>query len=156
MKIIDATVQQLEEWIALRKQLWDDSREVHVAEINALLASEHQIGYLLLNEEEVPVGFIEGALYLDGNQKYGYVEGWYVAPAYRKQGNGGRLLGALEQWVLHHAISLVLSDTIPDEYPLSPKAHANNGFKELMNLQIFVKDISDRNTFMKENFNHET
>ena len=115
MKIIEATVQHLEDWIALRKQLWDDPQEIHVAEINTLLASKQQIGYLVLNEEEVPIGFIEGALYLDSNQKYGYVEGWYVVPAYRKQGNGALLLGALEQWVLHHAISLVLSDTIPDE-----------------------------------------
>jgi len=37
MKIIEANIAHLEEWVALRMHLWDDSREVHVAEIQEIL-----------------------------------------------------------------------------------------------------------------------
>ncbi len=141
MKVLEANREHLDQWIALRQMLWDDPRDLHLSEAEEILSSEIESAFLLFDAENRAIGFIEGALYLDENHKYGYVEGWFVHPDFRGQGLGGQLLDALEQWFLHRSISLVLSDTIPAEYPLSPKAHKANGFKDLMTLQIFVKRI---------------
>jgi aminoglycoside 6'-N-acetyltransferase I len=139
--VVPATAEHEKPWLALRKQLWLDPDEDHRREMGEILASPEAAAFLIFASNGVAVGFIEGALYQERQEKYGYVEGWFVLPAYRRQGLGGRLLGTLEQWMLHHSISLVLSDTIPDEYPLSSKAHARHGFKTLMNLQIFMKQV---------------
>ncbi len=142
MKVFEATRDHLDQWIALRQMLWDDPRDLHFREVEKILSSEIESAFLLFDDENRSIGFIEGALYLDENHKYGYVEGWFVHPDFRSQGLGGQLLDALEQWFLHRSIFLVLSDTIPAEYPLSPKAHKDNGFEDLMTLQIFVKQIN--------------
>jgi aminoglycoside 6'-N-acetyltransferase I len=141
MLIKEVSKEDLEIWAKIRQKLWDGEYELFYTEVKEIAASQTETAFLLLVDEDTPVGFIEGALYLDGDQKYGYVEGWYVEPAFRGQGYGGKLLEALEVWILHHSISLVLSDTIPKEYPLSPKAHLRQGFEELMNIQVFIKKI---------------
>ena len=141
MKIIEADNSRLDEWIAVRMRLWDDSRDAHVTEIQEILDSDFAIAYLLLDEAQLAVGFVEGAVYDCQGQRYGYIEGWYVAPEYRGQGYGGQLLSAVEQWILHQSISLVLSDTIPAQYPLSRKAHIDNGFEEWFNIQVFMKTL---------------
>jgi aminoglycoside 6'-N-acetyltransferase I len=142
-KLGQVTEGQIEPWLALRRQLWPDQESEHRREMDEILASPEAVAFLLFDSKGAPLGFIEGALYLDGQEKYGYVEGWFVLPAYRRQGLGGRLLGALEQWILHHSISLALSDTIPEEYPLSPGAHARHGYKDLMHIQVFIKQLED-------------
>lgn len=149
MEIVEATAHHIYQWLQLRKQLWAESDDFHLSEMQDILNSESMVAFLMFSPEGSPVGFIEGALYLKTPQKYGYIEGWFVLPSFRKQGLGGQLLGALEHWFLHHAITLTLSDTIPEEYPLSPKAHAKHGYRDLMTLQIYVKNIDD------EDVNHK-
>jgi len=141
MKILEASERNFEAWVGLRKLLWPEADAMHVGEMREILASNTQIAFLIFNSDDQPVGFIEGAIYVNPPQDYGYVEGWYVLPAYRGQGLGGELLGALEQWFLHHAISLSLSDTIPAEYPLSPKAHARYGYREYATMKIYIKQL---------------
>jgi len=141
MHIKEANKGDLENWAKLRQKLWDGEYDIFYSEVNEITTSPTETAFLLLDDDDTPAGFIEGTLYLNGDQKYGYVEGWYVEPAFRGQGYGGQLLEALELWILHHSISLVLSDTIPMEYPLSPKAHLKQGFEELMNIQVFIKKI---------------
>lgn len=106
-----------------------------------IISSDTAIAFLMFNPDDEPVGFIEGALCLNPPRNYGYTEGWFVLPRYRKQGFGGQLLGVLEEWFLHNNIALSLSDTIPLEYPLSPKAHAKYGYRELETLQIYIKEL---------------
>jgi aminoglycoside 6'-N-acetyltransferase I len=142
MQILEATDAHIDQWIALRQLLWDDPRDLHLQETEKILSSDSEAAFLLFDHENRAIGFIEGALYWDETNKYGYAEGWYVHPNFRGQGLGGQLMDTLEQWFLHRSISLVLSDTVPAEYPLSPKAHRRNGFKDLMTLQIFVKNIN--------------
>ena len=141
MKIKPATSSHIEPWLYLRKQLWPEPDEYHKAEMQDILASDSMVAFLMFNPEDKPIGFIEGALYQDASQKYGYVEGWFVLPGYQKQGLGGRLLGELEAWFLHHAIDLSLSDTSPTDYPLSTAAHHKHGYQDLFTLQIFVKKL---------------
>lgn len=151
MKIREAAESNFEAWLGLRKLLWPEADELHVGEMQEILASDTQIAFLIYNSDDQAVGFIEGAIYLNPSQDYGYVEGWYVLPAFRGQGRGGELLGTLEQWFLHNTIRLSLSDTIPAQYPLSPKAHARYGYREYATMKIFIKqleadgDAPDRN-----------
>ncbi len=141
MRIIGARQEDIPGWLALRQQLWPDMDEIHLPEMQAILAAETAAAFLMLDGDGRPVGFIGGALYLDGPKNYGYVEGWFVEPAHRNTGLGGQLLGALEEWILHHSIDLVLSDTIPEEYPLSTRAHHRHGYETLKELTVFIKKI---------------
>jgi len=143
MQIVEATREHLPAWLALRRQLWPVADEQHVEEMEAILASPYMTAFLLLAEDGEPLGFVEGALYLDAHRKYGYVEGWYLIPERRGEGLGSRLLAALEQWILHHSIALVLSDTDPEAYPASTRAHRSNGYRELMTIRVFVKRMGD-------------
>jgi aminoglycoside 6'-N-acetyltransferase I len=144
VEIIEAAEPYLEAWLSLRKQLWPDPDDVHLSEMHTILASETAIAFLLVPAAGEAVGFIEGALYFNASQAYGYVEGWFVVPAYRRQGLGGQLLAALEEWMLHHSIHLSLSDTIPEEYPLSSQAHVKYGYRPLKTVQIFIKALSEQ------------
>jgi len=141
MQLVAATQDHLPSWLALRRRLWPHPDAHHLQEMQEILASPSMIAFLLFDDDGQPIGFIEGAIYLTVSQKYGYVEGWYVLPDRRQQGWGGHLLSALEQWILHQSITLVLSDTIPAVYPLSARAHMANGFEELMTIQVFVKQL---------------
>jgi GNAT superfamily N-acetyltransferase len=143
MQILKASENHFDAWLQMRKLLWPDSSdEAHLQEMRDISASDTNIAFLMFDPDGEPVGFIEGALYLDPPRNYGYIEGWYVLPRYRKQGHGGELLGALEEWFLHKDIALSLSDTIHKEYPLSPGAHAKYGYRELETLQIFIKELN--------------
>ena len=140
MQLVEATQDYLPSWLSLRRQLWQVPDQHHLQEMQEILASPSMVAFLLFDGEEA-IGFVEGALYLTAPRQYGYVEGWYVIPNRRGQGWGARLLDALEQWILHQSIGLVLSDTIPEEYPLSARAHQENGFKELMTIRVFAKQL---------------
>lgn len=141
MRIQKACESNFEAWLGLRKLLWPEQDEMHVGEMREILTSDTQVAFLIYTSDDQAVGFIEGAIYLNPRQNYGYVEGWYVLPATRGQGLGGELLGALEGWFLHHSISLSLSDTIPAEYPLSPEAHVRYGYREYATMKIYIKQL---------------
>lgn len=142
MKILRASETHFDAWLTLRKLLWPDAEETHEREMHDIISSDNQAAFLMFNPDNEPIGFIEGALYLHSPQKYGYIEGWFMLPQYRGRGYGGQLLGFLEEWFLHHAIALSLSDTIPREYPLSPRAHAKYGYRELSTLKIYIKELA--------------
>ena len=141
MRIVEADATFLEQWLSLRQMLWEHPLELHVVEAEKILATDLETAFLLLDDDNQILGFIEGALYLEGGQKYGYVEGWFVHPDFRQKGYGGLLQDALEEWFLHRSIALVLSDTIPEKYPISARAHHRHGFKDLMTIQVFTKSI---------------
>ena len=107
MKIIEADNSHVDDWIAVRMRLWDDSRAMHVAEIQEILDSQFATAFLLLDEAQLTVGFIEGVVYSRQGQRYGYIEGWYVEPEYRGQGYGGQLLGAVVSYVKLQGENLV-------------------------------------------------
>ena len=146
MKILRASEIHFDTWLDLRKFLWPDSSdEAHRQEMRDIISSDTAIAFLMFDLDDQPAGFIEGALYLNPPRNYGYIEGWFVLPRCRKQGFGGQLLEVLEQWFLHNNIALSLSDTIPVEYPISPKAHAKYGYREFETLQIYIKELGSGN-----------
>lgn len=144
MKIFEASEADIEAWLELRQDLWPGPDEEHLTEMRDILSSDSQIAFLMADPENKAIGLIEGAVYLKSPQPYGYVEGWFILPEYRRQGLGGQLLGRLEEWILHQGIALSLSDTIPEEYPLSPKAHAKYGYRKFRTMQIFIKELEEK------------
>ena len=143
MNIVEMTSEDFPAWMAFRQELWEENEASHLAGMEEILASEHLVAYVLKNEAGEAIGFIEGALYLEGEHPYGYVEAWYVRPEYRRQGWGNRLMDKLEHWVLHKGIQLVLSDTTPKEYPTSTGAHHKSGYKTLYDFRVFIKELGE-------------
>lgn len=142
MKTRRAIQTDLGAWVALRHDLWRHaSEEELLEEARAILGSTDEECFLLVHPTRGSIGFVEVAIYSSPDGPYCHVEGWYVSPEFRRQGYGKDLIGCVEQWSLHRAICLLTSDTDAD-YPLSPGAHANAGFKKIHQLTIFVKELS--------------
>jgi len=89
MEIREAQPGDLDAWVALRRALWpEDPSESLVAEAKRVLASPDEVCFLLLHPSLGAVGFIEAALHPGADAPYAHVEGWYVAPEHRRQGQG--------------------------------------------------------------------
>ena len=58
----------------------------------------------------------------------GYIEGWYVAPPYRRKGVGARLVRAAEQWARGLGCREMASDTWIDRLE-SQYAHEGLGYE---------------------------
>ena len=90
-------------------------------------------------------GFIEVGLrsHADGcdiAQPVGFVEGWFVHEAFRKQGIGAALMRAAEDWARQQSCREIASDTwIDDE--MSIDAHQALGFEVVDRCVHFRKPL---------------
>lgn len=131
-------------WVALRRELWPDARTDELrADADRVLTSPDEVCFLLFDPTRGAVGFLEGAVHPGPTEPHAHVEAWYVAPDLRRQGHGSVLLDRFENWCLHRSICTLTSDTTP-EYPISPHAHAANGFRVLTQQIIFIKNLEPR------------
>ena len=141
MEIRELQRDDVEQWVTLRCALWPRIQPASLrADADRILTSPDEACFLLVHPTQGAVGFIEGAVHYGPETSYVHVEGWYVAPEFRRQGHGRELLDRLENWSLHRAICRLTSDTDP-AYPLSPPAHLSAGFRVLTQLTIFYKDL---------------
>ncbi len=143
MTIVQAEKKHRGSWVGLRNQLWPGNLAAHAREVDGILSEDSEIAYLLVGEDGVPHGFIEGKCYHSAHHEYGYVEGWFVEPNWRGEGHGQALLDRLEQWFLHHSIERFHSDTDEREYPLSKPAHLRGGYREAYKISVFIKRADD-------------
>src|SRR5687768_9251122 len=92
----------------MRHALWPESSvEEHASESVAVLEGRAYgamplVIYVAENDASL-IGFVETGLrsYSDGcdpAHPVGYIEGWYVAEAWRRQGIGAALIRAAEDW----------------------------------------------------------
>ncbi len=139
MEIVQTKLQHQHTWVAVRKRLWPGDPENHKQETAAIVAADSENAFLLIDGQGKAHGFIEGKYYHAKGQKYGHVEGWFVEPQLRGQGFGAQLLEALEHWFLHHSITCFHSDTIEEEYPLSKRAHIQNGYEPIYQITVLLK-----------------
>lgn len=139
IKIRRAEVSDQHELAKMRELLWPDaSTEEHRQEVDLLLRSgrygTQPMAILISHDEDgTPNGFLEVALrsHADGcdiEQPVGFVEGWFVREAYRKQGIGRALMRSAEDWARQQGCLEMASDTwIDDEQ--SQSAHGALGFE---------------------------
>jgi aminoglycoside 6'-N-acetyltransferase I len=126
----------------MRLALWPDAtREDIEAQIRT---APPGAAFLAVDESESPAGFLEINLraYAEGceSSPVPHIEAWYVAPQSRRRGVGRVLMQAAQAWALANGYNEMTSDT-NESYPLSPAAHAANGFREVERLICFHKKL---------------
>jgi aminoglycoside 6'-N-acetyltransferase I len=133
------------QWIQLRCELWphESGAEMDV-EGRAALVADPPLIVFVATEEEGLAGFLELGLrsVAEGcaTSPVPYVEGWYVAADRRRQGLGGALMSAAEQWSRERGYAELGSDT--EEFNrLSRDAHAALGFEKVETLVVFRKAL---------------
>jgi aminoglycoside 6'-N-acetyltransferase I len=119
--------------------LWPDaSVEEHARDLMSLLNAKAPgalpTAVLLAHQPRGrPFGFVEVGLrsHADGcetTHPVGYIEGWYVAPEFRRQKIGSRLIAAAENWARSQGCVEMASDTWLDDLE-SQFAHGSLGFE---------------------------
>ena len=136
---------------ALCFKLWPDSPlKEHAREVDAKLSGKPEamlpLTYFVAEaHDDTLVGFVEIGLrsHADGcdpAQPVGFLEGWYVTPAFRRQGIGRRLAVAAEDWARSHGAKEMASDTWID-HVLSQEAHAALGYEVVDRCVHFRKSL---------------
>jgi aminoglycoside 6'-N-acetyltransferase I len=143
IKIRQAEISDQHELARMQELLWPESSlEEHRKELDTVLRSgrygtlpmailvSHDVSH---DEEGRLTGFLEVGLrsHADGcdtAHPVGFVEGWFVHEAYRKQGIGAALMRSAEDWARSQGCREMASDTwIDDER--SQHAHQAQGFE---------------------------
>lgn len=133
------------EWLRLRTALWPGSSAEHALDIERWLAAPPaQEAVFVLDCGGHLEGFLEARLrdYADGcdSSPVGYIEGWYISPAWRQQGWGRVLVKAAEDWARALGCREMASDTEFHNL-LSQQAHLALGYEEAERLVCFRKDL---------------
>lgn len=87
----------------MRCALWpDESPEELESELQAWAAGEETAAFFAEANDGTLTGFAEVSIHSEApgctTNRIGFLEGWYVDPAYRRQGIGRALNAAAEQW----------------------------------------------------------
>lgn len=135
--------QDLPAYFRLRTALWPDSVACFEREVSEILNRGHLASFVVQREEEL-VGFVEVSLraYAEGcdSSPVGYLEGWYVAPAYRGVGIGRRLVEAAEDWARAKGCTEMASDTELNNIQ-SQQAHISLDYQEVERIVCFRKSL---------------
>lgn len=140
-----AAMNDLQELAKLACQLWPEHRVSELeAEMAGILSQEDAALFLAL-DDETAVGFAQCQLrhdYVEGTESspVGYLEGIYVADAYRKQGIAGKLLSECERWAKEKGCAEFASDCELGNTQ-SLQFHLNVGFQEANRIICFTKKL---------------
>ncbi|MBK9168871.1 MAG: GNAT family N-acetyltransferase [Bryobacterales bacterium] len=90
-------------------------------------------------------GFIEVNLrsHADGcdpSRPVGYIEGWYVAPEFRRRGVGARLVAEAENWAREQGCREMASDTWADNLD-AQRAHEALGYAVVDRCVLYRKSL---------------
>jgi aminoglycoside 6'-N-acetyltransferase I len=133
-------------WLALRQALWPDSSkdELSREQVKILADSKRQRTFVAVGPGGALVGFVEVSLhdYAEGctTHPVGYLEGWYVKPAWRGSGLGRALVGAAERWARSRGCREFASDSELDNRA-SRAAHRALGFDEVGAVMLYRKRL---------------
>jgi aminoglycoside 6'-N-acetyltransferase I len=150
-KVRQAQISDQHDLAKMRELLWPDSSiEEHRKEVDAVLRTGRYgtlpMAILVSQDEDGALtGFLEVGLrsHADGcdtAQPVGFVEGWFVHEAFRRQGIGKALMQFAEEWARSHGCQEMASDTwIDDER--SQRTHQALGFEVVDRCVHFRKTI---------------
>jgi aminoglycoside 6'-N-acetyltransferase I len=134
-------------WLALRQALWPDCpADEHLAEMQSFLDLPDKFAqFLAVDADGQAAGFVEASLrtdYVNGTDgsPVAFLEGLYVAPAYRRKGMAGRLVAAVVAWARARDCSELASDALL-ENEASHAMHAALGFEETERVVFFRKRL---------------
>ncbi len=131
--ITGAAAHDLEDWVAMRCQLWPDlSESQQRSELEDLMARHGYRGWIA-REDGKAAGFAEACIrpYANGcdSTPVPFLEGVWVEPALRHLGIGARLVGQVEAWAAAQGFSELGSD-VDIANLISQAAHQAWGFEE--------------------------
>lgn len=134
-------------WLRMRHALWPDESNDHALEIERFFAARLREPLAVLfavDEHDRPLGFAELNIrtYAEDcdTDRVAYLEGWYVEPSARRQGVGGALVAAAEDWGRAQGCTEFASDALLDN-AVSAAAHLALGFEETVLLRCFKKRL---------------
>lgn len=137
-----ATPADRDAWRRLRLALWPDAGPDEMA---LILTDPAQAAFLAVCGGAA-CGFVEASVrgWAEGCDEgpVGYIEGWYVDPAHRRQGVGRALVRAAEQWAAARGCRWMGSDAHLDN-TLSHDAHRALGYRAVEKGVCFSRRIAD-------------
>lgn len=134
-------------WLALRLALWPDEREAeHLAGMADALMRRHYIR-LALNADGAAVGFVEASKrvdYVNGttSSPVAFLEGIYVAPAFRRQGVARVLVKSVMNWASAEGCLELASDSLLGNTD-AHAVHCALGFEETERVVYFCRKLDD-------------
>ncbi len=132
--------------LRMRLALWPEDTALHEADLAAFFAgqSRHALAQLVAEEGGELVGFAELSIrhYAEdcATDRIAFLEGWYVAPSWRRRGIGRALVAAAEAWGRAQGCTEFASDTQADNQD-SAAAHLALGFSDAGAVRCFRKDL---------------
>jgi len=133
----------------MRATLWPECPDAdHTREMAEILGDpEFNAAFLAHAPDGLPVGFLEASIRLTAEGcrpgRIGYLEGWYVEPAWRGKGLGAALVQAAEAWAHEHGCREMASDA-EARNEAGREAHKHVGYQEVSLLAHFRKDLRPR------------
>lgn len=145
MNITKATSDSLPVVVALACGLWPDNHAESLYSELAGIMEKPEAAFFLAWEDEQAVGFAQCQLrrdYVEGTafSPVGYLEGIYVAPAYRHRHLASALLQACQKWAKAQGCAEFASDCELENTD-SLRFHLQAGFQEANRIICFVKRI---------------
>jgi len=140
-----ATVKEMPVLVELACRLWPDNTVEEMTAEYARIIAKPDAACFLAYEDEIAVGFAQCQLrcdYVEGTESspVGYLEGIYVAEAYRKGGIARALLSACECWAREKGCTEFASDCELSNAQ-SFLFHLNVGFREANRIICFTKKL---------------
>ena len=146
LRIRHATPADRAEHLRMRVALWgkDNSKEFLDAEIDEIIEAG-QVVLLAATARGEVIGFAEVAIHHSAEscdtRNVGYLEGWWVDVAYRRQGVGARLVTAAEDWARERG-ALEFASGCDLDNAASAVAHKALGFEETHRTIHFRKPLA--------------
>jgi aminoglycoside 6'-N-acetyltransferase I len=148
MKLERVTGATLDEWTALRVELWPhESQDGLKQQAGELLRREPAAAAFLLRDEQgAPIAMAEATLrhdYVNGcsTSPVAFLEGIYVRPAWRRRGAARQLCRAVEAWGRERGCREFASDALIDN-ETSHRMHEALGFEERERVVCYCKPIA--------------